>query len=228
MNSQDILAERVSSVRSRVAAACERVGRDPAGVTLIAVTKTTDTTTAARLPSLGVSDLGESRPQELWKKAAEIPDVRWHFIGHLQRNKLDRTVPLVHLIHSADSERLLEAFDALGRKCGTPIPVLLEVNCSREAAKSGFAPEGIPTIGDRVMSLVGVRVDGLMTMAAHHDDPEQCRPTFAELRELRDALRSRTGLALPFLSMGMSHDFEIAIEEGATHIRLGTMLFEGL
>jgi pyridoxal phosphate enzyme (YggS family) len=180
------------------------------------------------LPELGVRDLGESRPQELWKKQAAIPAARWHLIGHLQRNKIDKTIPLVSLTHSVDSERLLAALHEFGTKRGEPVPVLLEVNCSREEAKGGFRPEDLTAVGDRAVSLAGVRLEGQMTMAALYDDPEWSRPTFAELRELRDQLRRRTGLPLTHLSMGMSNDFEIAVEEGATLVRVGTTLFAGL
>ena len=222
------LAERVAAVEGRIAAAGRRAGRERAAVTLVAVTKTVSPRVAAALPALGVSDLGESRPQELWKKQAVLPAARWHLIGHLQRNKIDRTVPLVALVHSADSDRVLAALHEFGAKRGQPVPVLLEVNCSREEAKGGFRPEDVPAVCDQAAGLAGVRVEGLMTMAAYHDDPERCRPTFAELRELRDALRARTGLPLPHLSMGMSNDFEVAVEEGATLVRVGTTLFAGL
>jgi pyridoxal phosphate enzyme (YggS family) len=157
-----------------------------------------------------------------------VPTAHWHFVGHLQRNKIDRTVPLVTLIHSVDSERLLEALAAFGAKRGVPVPVLLEVNCSREVAKGGFPVETMPALGEKLASLAGVSVCGLMTMAAYADDPENARPTFAELRQLRDLLRSNTGLELSELSMGMSGDFEVAVEEGATLVRIGTALFEGL
>jgi pyridoxal phosphate enzyme (YggS family) len=223
-----ILAERLAAVHDRIAAACARSGRSRAEVTLVAVTKTVSTEVAAVLPELGVLDLGESRPQELWRKSSAITNVRWHLIGHLQRNKIDRTIPLVSLVHSVDSERLLAALSEFGVKRGSPVPVLLEVNCSREEAKGGFAPDAIPPLADTLMSLSGVRIDGLMTMAAYHDDPELCRPTFVELRAIRDDLRTRTGLPLPHLSMGMSHDFEVAVEEGATFVRVGSTLFEGL
>lgn len=221
-----VLSERIASVRGRIADACRRSGRDPAGVTLVAVTKTVSARVAAAAAELGVADLGENRPQELWKKAADVPAARWHLIGHLQRNKIDRTIPLVALVHSVDSARLLEALDAFGRKRGEPVPVLLEVNCSREESKGGFRPEELPPLGETHPALAGVSVRGLMTMAAYHDDPEQCRPTFAELRHLRDRLREATGLELPDLSMGMSNDFEVAVEEGATFVRIGTTLFE--
>ena len=228
MDTGTILAERLAAVRGRIADACRRAGRDSSEVTLVAVTKTTTPEVAAIAHELGALDLGESRPQELWKKAAAVPAARWHLIGHLQRNKIDRTVPLVALVHSVDSERVLEALAAFGAKRGTPVPVLLEVNCSREAAKGGFSPEALPAVAERVASLPGVAVRGLMTMAAYSDDPQEARPTFAELRRLRDDLRARTGLELPELSMGMSGDFEVAVEEGATLVRVGTTLFEGL
>ncbi|WP_088257394.1 YggS family pyridoxal phosphate-dependent enzyme [Fimbriiglobus ruber] len=223
-----VLTDRFAAVEQRIAAACARAGRDRAGVTLVAATKTVSPQVAAVALELGARDLGESRPQELWKKADAIPAARWHLIGHLQRNKIDRTAPLAALIHSVDSVRLLDALDAFGRARKLPVPVLLEVNCSREPAKGGFAPADIPPLGEKLAALTGVTVGGFMTMAAYHDDPSLCRPTFAELRTLRDSLRVATGLALPHLSMGMSNDFEVAIEEGATLVRIGTTLFEGL
>ena len=222
------LARRLDAVRQRIAAACARVGRDPAGVTLIAVTKTVGVRVAGLLPGLGVNDFGESRPQELAKKQAAIPAGRFHLIGHLQRNKLDKTIPLTHLTHSADSLRLLEALDAFGRKTGVPVPLLLEVNCSREEAKGGLTVEDLPAVAERCRTFPGVEVRGLMTMAAYTGDAEQVRATFTELVELRDTLRESTGLALPELSMGMSNDFEAGVELGATYVRVGSTLFAGL
>lgn len=223
-----VLSERIAHVRARIADACRRAGRDANGVTLVAVTKTVPPPVAALVAALGVRDLGESRPQELWKKAAALPGANWHFVGHLQRNKIDRTIPLVALVHSVDSERVLAALDAFGRTRAAPVQVLLEVNCSGEANKGGFAPADVPAVCDKAVPFAGVSVRGLMTMAAYADDPETARPAFARLRELRDALRTRTGLALAELSMGMSNDFEVAVEEGATLVRVGTTLFEGL
>ncbi len=222
------LADRLVAARGRIADAARRAGRDPGAVTLVAATKTVTPEVAAVVAGLGTLDLGESRPQELWKKAAAVPAARWHLIGHLQRNKLDRTIPLVALMHSVDSERLLAALDAFGRTRGVPVPVLLEVNCSREAAKGGLRPEDVPALGDTLLSRTGVEVRGLMTMAAYSDDPGTARPAFAELRQLRDRLRAATGLPLPELSMGMSGDFEIGVEEGATFVRVGSTLFDGL
>ncbi len=225
---RSVLSDRIAAVRARIAEACRRAGRDPAGVTLVAVTKTVSAQVAAVAAELGLRDLGESRPQELWKKADAVKSVNWHLIGHLQRNKLDRTAPLVTLVHSVDSERVLEALDAFGRKRGAPVPVLLEVNCSGEAAKGGFSPVEVLVAGMKAAALTGVNVRGLMTMAAYTDDPQETRPTFALLRELRNSLRAQTGLPLAELSMGMSNDFEVAVEEGATLVRIGTTLFEGM
>jgi pyridoxal phosphate enzyme (YggS family) len=221
------LAGRLAAVEGRLRDACARAGRRRSEVTLVAVTKTVPVAVAALLPGLGVLDLGENRPQELWRKAAELPGVRWHLIGHLQRNKVERTLPLIHCLHSVDSLRLLQAVEeGLTR----PLPVLLEVNVSREAAKHGFAPEEVPGLAPTLAALRRVRVEGLMTMAAYDDDPGRSRPAFAALRELRDRLKGLVGEAQPLgqLSMGMSNDFELAVEEGATLVRLGTVLFGGL
>jgi pyridoxal phosphate enzyme (YggS family) len=223
-----VLAERVAGVQARIAAACARAGRAASEVTLVAVTKSVSPRVAALVPGLGIHDLGESRPQELWRKAEAIPGARWHLIGHLQRNKIDRTIPLASLVHSVDSTRVLEALDAFGRKRGVPVSVLLEVNCSGEEAKGGFAPAEVPAVGDTLARLTGLSVRGLMTMAASSDDPQSARPAFALLRTIRDQLRARTGLPLAELSMGMSNDFEIGVEEGATLVRVGTTLFAGL
>jgi pyridoxal phosphate enzyme (YggS family) len=226
-----LLRERLQAVEARLAAACARAGRRREEVTLVAVTKTIPAEVAAALANLGVLDLGENRPQELWHKAAALPPgVRWHLVGHLQRNKIERTLPLVHLLHSVDSMRLLAALEAEAAKHDRTVPVLLEINASREASKHGFAPEELPALVPDLQRLQRVRILGLMTMAAYEEDPEQCRPTFAEVRRLRDLLRSQ--LPPPHqveqLSMGMSNDFEVAVEEGATFVRLGTVLFEGL
>jgi pyridoxal phosphate enzyme (YggS family) len=233
---QLVLAERLAAVEQRMGAACRRAARDRAEVTLVAVTKTVEPAVAALLPPLGVFDLGESRPQELWRRAEVLAGaalVRWHLIGHLQRNKIERTLPLVHCIHSVDSLRLLEALERACPSCrpaGSRLDVFLEVNASREANKHGFAPEEVADLAPALLPLKHVRVAGLMTMAAYEEDPERCRPTFAGLCRLRDQLRAAVGPLHPLeeLSMGMSNDFEVAIEEGATMVRLGTVLFEGL
>ncbi len=223
-----MLVERLAEVEERLRAACRRAGRARNEVTLVAVTKTVSAETAALLPGLGACDLGESRPQELWHKAAVVQGARWHLIGHLQRNKIERTLPLIERIHSVDSARLLQALEEACKRAARTLPALLEVNASGEASKNGFAPEEVGSLAEIVAKLQHLRIDGLMTMAAHAEDPEKTRPTFAALRKLRDRLANEWGRALPHLSMGMSNDFEIAVEEGATMVRLGTVLFEGL
>lgn len=224
------LVERLAAVEERISDACARSGRQRSEVTLVAVTKSVSVEIAALLPELGVLDLGESRPQELWRKAAGLPAVRWHLVGHLQRNKVERVLPLVHMIHSVDSLRLLTALEEEASKQGRTVDVLLEVNASGEAAKHGFAPEELPGVMPRLASLRRIRVVGLMTMAAFEEHPERCRPAFVLLRELRDRLRPEIAPPhrLEHLSMGMTNDFEVAIEESATLVRIGTALFEGL
>jgi len=225
------LANRLGAVEGRLRAACRRADRLRDDVTLVAVTKTAPVEAAAVLGELGVRDLGENRPQELWRKAAALPPtVRWHLIGHLQRNKIEQTLPLVHCIHSADSLRLLAALEEEAARQGRTIDVLLQVNASREASKQGFAPEEVPGLAPTLLGLKRVRVTGLMTMAAYEEEPQRCRPTFVMLRELRDRLRAVVGPVHPLteLSMGMTNDFEVAVEEGATLVRIGTALFEGM
>jgi pyridoxal phosphate enzyme (YggS family) len=226
-----LLSDRLAVIDERLRAACRRAGRSRDEVTLVAVTKSVSAEVAALLPELGVVHLGENRPQELWRKAETLPSiVQWHLIGHLQRNKLERTLPLVALIHSVDSVRLLDALEEEARQREKVVPVLLEVNASREANKHGFTPEEVPGLVPPLSKLRHVRVEGLMTMAALEEDPERARPTFAEVRGLRDQLRNALGPPhVPErLSMGMTNDFEVAVEEGATLVRIGTALFEGL
>ncbi len=228
---EDTLKRNLAEVEARIADACRRAGRSRAEVTLVAVTKYADVEACRVLHGLGVSDLGESRPQELWRKAAAIPHARWHLVGHLQRNKIDRTLPVVQLVHSVDSLRLLDALEAEAGKQGRKIEVLLEFNLSGEGAKHGFfAAPGISELAAVLDRLRHVRIRGLMTMAALSKDPEDVRPTFAALRDLRDRLEPmlREDYDVRHLSMGMTNDFEIAIEEGATLVRIGTALFRGL
>jgi PLP dependent protein len=226
---QSMLAERLAAVEERLHTACHRAGCTRADVTLVAVTKTATVEAAAALFALGVPDLGEGRPQELWRKAVALPAARWHLVGPLQRNKIERTLPLVQRIHSLASLRLLAALEQEAKRQGRQVDVLLEVNASREANKQGFAPEEVLELRLALAELKYVRVTGLMTMAAHEENPENCRPTFVALRELRDRLREAVGPAHPLndLSMGMTNDFEIAVEEGATLVRIGTALFAG-
>jgi pyridoxal phosphate enzyme (YggS family) len=226
---REILTNRLAKVRERIAAACARVQRQPSEVTLVAVTKTVSSQVAGLLPELGVLDLGENRPQELWRKAEELKSlpIRWHMIGHLQRNKIERTLPVAQLIHGVDSLRLLNAIAAEGENQGQRPRVLLQMNVSREEQKHGFDLDELLAASEAIAK-IPVDVLGLMGMAAYGDNPAEARPSFADLRKFRDRLRATTGLPLDELSMGMSGDFEVAIEEGATIVRIGTTLFEGL
>jgi pyridoxal phosphate enzyme (YggS family) len=221
------LSDRLGAVEERIHDACRRAGRDRGDVTLVAVTKTVTAEVAGELLELGVLDLGESRPQELWRKAAELPPVRWHLIGHLQRNKVEKTVPLVHCIHSVDSERLLLAVEEEANRHQRRVPVLLEVNVSGEMSKHGLSPEEALRLVPRLAGLKWAPVRGLMTMAPLEHEPERCRQVFASLRQVRDRMRRELAdkEILHHLSMGMSNDFEVAVEEGATLIRLGSVLF---
>lgn len=224
------LRTNLDTVENRLRSALDRCGRRRDEITLVAVTKTVAVDVAALLPELGVCDLGESRPQELWRKAAAIPSVRWHLVGHLQRNKAAATLPIASLIHSGDSERLLRTLDEEADRTRLSPRVLLEFNVSREPNKSGFAPEEADSLVELLRQLRHLQIMGLMGMAALEEDPERTRPAFAHLRQLRDSLREQLEELHPLceLSMGMSHDFEVAVEEGATLVRIGTALFEGV
>ena len=225
------IAENVANVRERIAAAAVRSGRKPGNVTLVAVSKYVGPDAARALVAAGCHELGESRPQELWRKAESLSDeaIRWHMIGHLQRNKIARTLPLVSLLHSGDSLRLLEAVQAENAAPGRVTPTLLEINVSGDAAKHGFQPDEIEPLGDALTALTGVEIRGLMAMASLEGSPDDARREFARLRQLRDRLQAAWGdrFDLAELSMGMSGDFEIAIEEGSTLVRVGSRLFEG-
>ena len=227
-----LIAENLARVRDRIADAAQAVGRDPASIRLVAVSKYVDAATAAELVAAGCADLGESRPQELWDKAAspQLAGVHWHLIGRLQRNKVRRTLPLVDLIHSVDSERLLAAIDEQAAALETTSRVLLEVNCTGEAAKQGFAPDEVRRLLPALGKLSHLRVEGLMTMAPLEGDLADARAAFAALRTLRDELAPACppAVSLNELSMGMSGDFEAGIAEGATIVRIGSLLFEGV
>jgi hypothetical protein len=226
------IAENLAALRERIAAAAARSGRQANAVTLVGVTKYVDAALAHILVEAGLRDLGESRPQELWTKAETLADVQpiWHLIGSLQRNKVKRTLPAVSLIHSADSLRLLQEIDRETAAHSSHTNVLLEVNISGDATKHGFAPDEIEPLWPQIARFSFIRVWGLMTMASREGDDVQARREFAALRELRDRLAKNCppNIMLNELSMGMSGDYEIAIEEGATIVRIGSALFDGL
>lgn len=206
-------------VQARIARACARVGRDPAGVKLIAATKDRSVEEiAAKVLCFGHRRLGENRIQEWRAKAARLKDIEWHFIGNLQTNKV-KYCHGFYLIHSLTSTRLAEALEREGAKRQHVFNVLVEVNLSGEATKHGVPAEEAEALVRYAQSLPHLNVQGLMTMAPYSKDPEAARPIFRELRRLRDKL------GLLELSMGMSGDFEVAVEEGATYVRIGSALF---
>lgn len=219
------VAAQLELLKKQIAEACARVGRDPAGVTLVAVTKNHPVAVVQEALTAGQLDIGENYVQEMKTKVEELGSgPRWHFIGTLQRNKVKFIAPWVHLIHTVDDPRLAEEIDKRAAQVGRRIPILLQVNVAGEAAKGGCAPEQARDLALAASKLAHVEVRGLMTMPPFWP-AEQVRPFFRELRRLRDQLQSETSLRLPDLSMGMSADFEVAIEEGATLIRVGTALF---
>jgi len=230
------LAERIRAnlveVQGRIADAAQRAGRLPETVCLVAVTKSVGEAEIRALVEAGCTVLAESRPQQLWDKAQALADlpIEWHLVGHLQRNKVRRTLPLVGMIHSADSPRLIAELDRQARQLGRRVRVLIEVNISGEPAKHGFAPDQLPPFLPELSRLAHLEVCGLMGMASLAGGKDQARREFAALRQLRDRLQADCpeSIRLDQLSMGMSGDFEVAVEEGATMVRIGTALFEGV
>lgn len=229
---QQLLKQRLDQLEEQILLSCSRVRRSRSEVQLVAVTKSVSPRVIRLFRELGPSQFGENRPQSLWTKSTELQGlgIEWHMIGHLQRNKVDRTLPICSLIHSVESERLLKEIDKEAHKQGRQAQCLLEVNISGEQSKQGLAPEEVASLDDLISGLTSTQVLGLMTMAPLTDNPETARPHFENLRLLRDRLQKNTrfGARLPYLSMGMSGDFPVAIECGATHIRVGSHLFSGL
>jgi len=222
------IADNLAEVRQRIADAAARCDRSFDEIELVAVTKTRSIERIEALLDAGQKVLGENRVQEALPKIEALGDrPEWHLIGHLQRNKAKQAVGGFGLIHSADSERLLLALDKAGRARGKRVRALLQVNCSGEEQKAGCEPKDAKRLFDLCSGLQYVELDGLMTMAAFFDDPEKARPAFRRLRELREQLADQ-GIReerLAHLSMGMSGDFEQAIEEGSTMVRIGSALF---
>lgn len=216
----------VAAVRARIAAAAARAGRSPDEVRIVAVTKGHPLDRVREAAAAGLLDLGENRVQEALAKQAAWPDapVRWHLIGHLQRNKAKLAAGRFALIHSLDSVRLADALEAAASAAGLVQEVLVEVNVAREPQKSGASPEEARVLVAHAAALAHLRVRGVMTMAPYGAAADLQRRCFRGLRLLRDSLRA-PALDLPVLSMGMSGDFEAAVEEGATLVRLGTILF---
>jgi hypothetical protein len=240
------LAERYRQVKERVAHAARRAGRDPSSVVVIAVSKYGEIDQIRELIRLGQQDFGESRVQQLVQRAAIIdetihrqrtlpsvgsdgrpPDVRWHMIGHLQRNKVKKLIGVTRLIHSVDSLRLVEEIQAVAFKRDEPVEVLVQVNCADAKSRFGCAVPAAAHLCEQIDTMVHLRVRGLMTMAPYAENPEEARPSFERLTELYEDIRRRGvgGSGFNILSMGMSNDVEVAIDCGANLVRIGSSIF---
>jgi len=241
---KSLLAERLDDVRARIATACAKTKRDPSTVTLVAVTKTAGPETIREIITLGVHDLGEGRAQQLVQRASQMnemlarkrvhgdtpgqpPAIRWHMIGHLQRNKVKPLLPFVSAIHSIDSLRLAEEIDTVGHKLDLRVPVMMQINASEESQKFGVAVGAAVHLGEQIATMPNLKLIGLMAMAELTDSPEVIRTAFRRTREVFEEMKwiKIGGTAFQHLSMGMSHDYEIAVEEGSTMVRVGSALF---
>ena len=231
---QSLCKENWQNVIERVHKACDQAGRDLASVRVVGVTKYVDIARTIALYDAGCRDLGESRPQALWEKAAACGaanrTAQWHLIGHLQRNKVVKTISYNPVVHTIDSVRLAEAISRAAVDSSFVCEGLIEVNLSEDVGRSGLLPDSLLDRASQILELPGVCIRGLMGMASHPEADRNPRQEFAHLRELRDTLNERFPDAggLPELSMGMSGDFEDAIYEGSTMVRIGSALFQGL
>lgn len=224
-----MIAENVESLKGRILAACSRCGRNPDDVLLVAVTKTFAAEKIRDAMMAGVFDFGENYVQELNQKQKQLGErrIRWHFVGHLQSNKAKQIADYIHLVHSVDSERLAAELHKRGEKAGRVIDVLVEVHTTDEATKFGVAPEQTMEFVKQISKYAHLRINGLMTMGPFSDDPDDSRPSFRQVLELKRRI-GREGIenvSMQHLSMGMSHDFEVGIEEGSTIVRIGTAIF---
>jgi pyridoxal phosphate enzyme (YggS family) len=227
------LEARIAAVRERIAAAARRAGRDPNEITLVAVTKTHGPETVVAAYQAGLRHFGENRVEEAGPKVEAVarllagaPPPTWHMVGHVQSRKAAQVLPWARMVHSVDSEKLARRLSRFCQEAGQELDILLEVNISGEASKYGLTPAQVPQVVEAIATLPGLRLQGLMTMAPIVPDPELARPVFAGLRTLRDDLARRfPALCWQHLSMGMTDDFEVAVEEGATIVRIGRAIF---
>lgn len=220
------IAANVACVRERVARAAERAGRRTDEIRLIAVSKRFGAEAVRAAIAAGVSDIGENYVQEAAAKRGEVEETaRWHLVGHLQRNKAGKAAEIFDVVQTVDSTRLAHALGRSAHEKSRTIEILLQVNTSGEEAKSGVVPDDAERLLTEVAQVEGVRVRGLMTIGRWDPDPEKARPEFSLLARLAERLASATGTELKWLSMGMSHDLEVAIEEGANLVRVGTAIF---
>ena len=234
------IEKNLQEVRRNIAEACGRAGRNPRDVTILAVTKSADLDAVKTIVDLGLTDLGESQAQQLTDRAGQLAaylerrrselagNVRWHMVGHLQRNKVKLVLEVSNIVHSVDSLRLAEALNDRAGLLGRKVDVLLEVNCSGEAQKHGVAVGAALHLAELVCTLKNLHLVGLMTMAALTRNPQTARPAFSRLREVFEEIRHEKigGDSFRHLSMGMSQDYPVAVEEGATILRIGTALFK--
>lgn len=224
-----MIAQNIENLRNRMQKACTRSGRNIEEIMLVAATKTFDVEMIREALAVGQADFGENYVQELNQKRVQLTDspVRWHFIGHLQTNKVKFVASYIHLIHSVDNLRLAEEIHKRGEKENRRIDVLIEVHTTDEATKYGAPPEEILGIVKKVSTFDHVRVNGLMTMGPFSDDPNDSRPSFQQVVDLKRRIEQEgvENVSMSQLSMGMTHDFEVAIEEGSTIIRIGTAIF---
>jgi PLP dependent protein len=220
------IAENLTEIRRRITSACRKCGRDSCAVELITVSKTFNVDAIREAHDAGQVFFGESRLQEAEPKIDALPSsIRWHFIGGVQRNKLRRILTCFEVVHAIDSLRLATHADGIAAEIGLYPKVFLQVNIAGEASKGGFEPTILRQEMESLLSLKRLEIIGLMTIPPAASDPEAARPWFAALRELRDSLERDFNVPLPCLSMGMSGDFEVAIEEGSTHVRVGSAIF---
>jgi len=222
------LKENIRDINTRIERAAFISGRKASDVMLLAVSKTVSTDTVRQAYELGLRNFGENRVQELNRKIASLPQARWHMIGRLQTNKAKEVVGKVELIHSLDRWKLAEELDKRGNLAGIEVPALLEVNISGENQKAGFAPGEVESFLNAAGQFEALRIYGFMTMAHISDDAESSRPIFRELFEMKKRFKKQSyvNVQLKYLSMGMSGDFEVAVEEGANIVRIGTALFQ--
>ncbi|MCF6311015.1 MAG: YggS family pyridoxal phosphate-dependent enzyme [Verrucomicrobiales bacterium] len=220
------IRHQLEIIRDQISTAARQSGRSSDAIKLLAVSKTYASSIIEKAYAEGQVLFGENRVQELLEKVPQLPsELQWHLIGHLQKNKIRKILPLIHTIHSIDSLSIADSVNRIAGELNLKIPIYLQVNISHDQAKFGFPPADAPAALDHLQNLPHLQIQGLMTIPEYSADPEQTRPHFASLRDLRNQLKTSSGLPLPGLSMGMSHDYPIAIQEGATIIRVGSALF---
>jgi len=224
-----MIKDNIKDISSRIKLACKKAGREPAEITLVAITKGVDPYKISEASIYGIKDIGENRVQEALKKRTSVmPGIRWHMVGHLQTNKVKDAIEMFELIHSLDSVELARKIDKEAGKKGKVLDVLVQVNTSGEESKYGVKPEDVTNFLREISLFENISVKGLMTITPLTEDPETVRPYLRKLREIQEGIKSEAipNIEMQYLSMGMSQDYQVAIEEGANMIRIGTALFK--